>query len=58
MTELDSLFLQYITSNPPNDNYVGLTEDWDYILDNVSLNEFQTMLNKSAANSTKVIRIK
>jgi hypothetical protein len=56
--KLDLSFLQYITSNPPNDNFVGLTEGWDYILDNVSLNEFQTMLNKSAENSTKVTRIK
>ena len=56
--ELDLSLLQYITSNPPNDNFVGLTEGWDYILNNVSLNEFQTMLNKSAENSTKVTRIK
>ena len=56
--ELDLLFEQYIISNPPNDNFVGLTEDLNYILDNVSLNEFQTMLNKSAENSTKVTRIK
>ena len=52
------LLSQYITSNPPNDNFVGLTEGLDYILDNVSLNEFQTMLNKSAENSAKVTRIK
>ena len=56
--ELNLLFEQYIISNPPNNNFVGLTEDLDYILDNVSLNEFQTMLNKSAENSTKVTRIK
>ena len=56
--ELGLLFEQYIISNPPNNNFVGLTEDLDYILDNVSLNEFQTMLNKSAENSTKVTRIK
>ena len=56
--ELGLLFQQYIIRNPPNDNFVGLTEDLDYILDNVSLNEFQTMLNKSAENSTKVTRIK
>ena len=56
--ELNLLFLQYIANNPPNDNFVGLTEDFNYILDNVSLNEFQTMLNKSAENSTKVTRIK
>jgi hypothetical protein len=56
--ELNLLFEQYIISNPPNNNFVGLTEDLDYILDNVSLNEFQTMLNKSAQNSTKVTRIK
>ena len=56
--ELILLFSQYITSNPPNDNIVGFTEDDHFILDNVSLNEFQTMLNKSAENSTKVTRIK
>ena len=56
--ELNLLFVQYIANNPPNDNFVGLTEDLNYILDNVSLNEFQTMLNKSAENSTKVTRIK
>ena len=56
--ELNLLFEQYITNNPPNDNFVGLTEELYYILDNVSLNEFQTMLNKSAENSTKVTRIK
>ena len=56
--ELDLLFEQYIISNPPNDNIVGFTEDDHFILDNVSLNEFQTFLNKSAENSTKVTRIK
>ena len=56
--ELVLLFEQYIIRNPPNDNFVGLTKDLDCILDNVSLNEFQTMLNKSAENSTKVTRIK
>ena len=52
------LLSQYIASNFPNDNFAGLTEDFNYILDNVSLNEFQTMLNKSAENSTNVTRIK
>ena len=52
------LLSQYIASNFPNDNFAGLTEDFNYILDNVSLNEFQTMLNKSAENSTKVTRLK
>ena len=58
--ELLLLFEQYIISNPPNDNFVDvdLTEGGNYILDNVSINEFQTMLNKSAENSTKVTRIK
>ena len=59
--EIEPLFLQYLINNQSaiNDNIVGVTQDGDFILDNINLNEFQTLLNRSAKNTTtKVVRVK
>lgn len=55
-TEIFSLLTEYMIKNSDH-NIVDVLDD-NFIIDNVSLNEFQTFLNKSEENSTKVTRIK
>ena len=56
--EFKSLLVEYLAKTSDHTIVNSFGSFPHFILDDVSVNEFQTFLNKSAENSTKVTRIK